>query len=359
MIVRKDGMPVLSRVYPGNQSEPETMENMLTDLEKKINHNQVSFDKPTIVMDRGIATKENIDYLVEKKYDYTVIRREDQSVRFRDEFINNRTSFRQIQIHTSSYGESNAVFVKKMPNNGESTCEVLCISEGRARKEEAMDLQRSTRFLEKVAAFNQTIVKNTIKKEEKIEEKKRKLEEKNPAMMKKFALVLLRDAKSTIIGIEAQPIPQNEIPLFGCYVIESTHTEMTDEEIWHLYMQQTHVEAAFEAMKGELGMRPVYHQTESRTSAHLFITVLAYHLLATIEHLLQLQGDHRKWSTIRTELSTHTRSTVSFIDSKNISHQIRLSGKPEAAHQDIYKKPEVKDPTKRREFTLNSAQIEK
>ncbi|MEW6424537.1 MAG: hypothetical protein AB1523_07280 [Bacillota bacterium] len=45
-------------------------------------------------------------------------------------------------------------------------------------------------------------------------------------------------------------------------------------------------------------MRPVYHQIAERTKAHLFISVLAYHLLISIEHALRSHGDHRRWSTI-------------------------------------------------------------
>jgi hypothetical protein len=96
-------------------------------------------------------------------------------------------------------------------------------------------------------------------------------------------------------------------------------------------------------MKSELGMRPVFHQTGRRTEAHLFITVLAYHILATIENLLARQGDTRQWSTIRNVLSTHMRSTVVATDDSGVVHHIRTSGIPESSHADIYAKLGVKD----------------
>lgn len=44
----------------------------------------------------------------------------------------------------------------------------------------------------------------------------------------------------------------------------------------------THLEAVFRSLKSELGLRPVYHQNTDRVRAHLFITVLAYHLVHTL-----------------------------------------------------------------------------
>lgn len=135
-------------------------------------------------------------------------------------------------------------------------------------------------------------------------------------------------------------------PLAGCYVIESTHKELNAVEIWKLYMTQVHVESSFRAMKSELGMRPVYHQNDIRTSAHLFIAVLAYHILSIIEHRMARSGDTRQWKTLREVLSTHTRMTVVMKDKDGNIYHHRVTGKPEDVHQDIYNKLKVKDPTK-------------
>jgi transposase len=56
----------------------------------------------------------------------------------------------------------------------------------------------------------------------------------------------------------------------------------------------TKVEAAFRSLKTDLGVRPVYHQLGERTMGHLFISVLAYHLLICIEQKLIENGDHRR-----------------------------------------------------------------
>jgi transposase len=90
-------------------------------------------------------------------------------------------------------------------------------------------------------------------------------------------------------------------------------------------------------------MRPIYHSKEERTDAHLFISVLAYHVLNTIEYNLKTNGDNRSWNTIKTTLSTHQRLTVILKNENNKTYYIRLSGVPESEHNEIYRKLKIKD----------------
>lgn len=122
---------------------------------------------------------------------------------------------------------------------------------------------------------------------------------------------------------------------------------MNAKEIWGLYTTLVRVEEAFRDLKTDLGLRPVHHQLEKRTEAHLFISVLAYHLLISIERELRRQGDHRRWGTLRDELSTHQRTTVIMTDADDQIHHIRVSGIPESEHTQIYRLLKVKDPLKR------------
>ena len=142
--------------------------------------------------------------------------------------------------------------------------------------------------------------------------------------------------------------------LNGCYVIETSHENMTAQEIWHHYMTLTRVESAFSDLKTELGMRPVYYQLAERTKAHLFISVLAYHLLISIEHQLREKGDHREWMTIKKELSTHQRNTIIFTDNGHRIHHIRVSGTTEVVHKEIYKVLGVKNNLRRKHSLFGS-----
>ena len=65
-------------------------------------------------------------------------------------------------------------------------------------------------------------------------------------------------------------------------------------------------ESGFRMLKGTLGMRPNFHQLEHRVESHIFISVLAYHLLSWVRLHLEKAGDPREWKTVRRLLSTHS-----------------------------------------------------
>ena len=147
-------------------------------------------------------------------------------------------------------------------------------------------------------------------------------------------------------GVETSKnaVGEGEENLYGCYVLESTHTHLDAISLWNLYMTQSRVESSFRSMKGELGMRPVHHQLGERCAAHLFLTVLGYHMLATIENLLEKSQDNREWGTIREILSTHMRNTIIMNDKDGNIFHVRVSGQTEDEHQDIYTKLGVRNP---------------
>jgi len=94
-------------------------------------------------------------------------------------------------------------------------------------------------------------------------------------------------------------------------------------------------------------VRPDYHQKSDRTTAHLFISVLAYRIMAAIEY--DLRGkETRGWLTIKEILSTHMRSTIIFTDDKDQIHHLRASSTPEVCHKEIYDTLKIKDRTRRK-----------
>ena len=349
LVVDEHGFPVYSKIYAGNQSEPETLNDV---IEKLLNDKTTLFQyiTPTFVMDRGIATKENIELLKEKKLDYIVIERAAMEKKYKSEFETAKTDFEKIEAtKKSEYGDTNDVYIKKIDHTDE-TCRVLCLSEGRERKESAIDVKKEERFLIDISKIKASIDKGSIKVSGVAFERVGRLKQKYSSMAKYYDVTVIEDEttkKVTDLICTKKSIRSERTVLTGCYVIETTHKEYEALEIWELYMTLTNVEGAFRALKTDLGMRPVYHQNKERTEGHLFISVLAYHLLINIERRLRAKNDHRKWSTIKTELSTHRRSTIIFTDSNNEINHLRVSGIPESNHKEIYKLLDVKDTTQR------------
>ena len=93
--------------------------------------------------------------------------------------------------------------------------------------------------------------------------------------------------------------------LDGTYLLRTDRTDLAEAELWKLYVLLARIEQSFRYLKSTLGIRPVFHQRTERVDAHIFISLLAYHLLHTIERRLQENGDHRSWPTIRDLLATH------------------------------------------------------
>ena len=340
LVVGDDGMPICSQIYEGNQPEPETMEAIMKRLTKRLHGSQIPLFKPTVAMDRGIATEDNVKWLRENGYEYIVIKREDGSEEYREQFESERGAFELVSSKKSIYGDENNVYIHKEAVSADMS-RVLCISEGKERKEKEIYGKKGNPFLEDIDRLRSSIMRGTIKKPDAIKNRLDRILGKHPRISAGYEAALEKSGGTvTGISLTEKKKPAAE-PLFGCYVIETTLTDLSAERIWKLYMTLTRVEGAFRAMKETLGMRPVYHQTASRSAAHLFLTVLAYHLLATIENIMTQQGDTRTWGTLRDVMSTLMRGTVAMRDNKGASYHIRISGEPEDEHQDILNKMDV------------------
>lgn len=344
LVVDSQGFPIHSQIYKGNQSEPETLESI---LERLYCAKETLFKEtlPTIVMDRGIATKDNIALLRAKEYPYVVIERRATEKDYLKEFETAKDTFERMSNGSDS---EEAVYVKKVEI--ETGCRVLCLSEGRERKENAMDALKEERFLQDLNKLKVSIEHKNILLVTKVSERIGRLKERYPSIASHYEISLeLNDERKKVVQLSwsKKDSRKRRSTLTGCYVIETSHRELDAKEIWELYTTLVRVEDAFRDLKTDLGFRPVHHQLEKRTEAHLFISVLAYHLLISIERELQNQGDHRRWATVRDELSTHQRTTVMMTDEEDQIHHIRVSGIPESEHTKIYQLLKVKDPLKR------------
>ena len=73
----------------------------------------------------------------------------------------------------------------------------------------------------------------------------------------------------------------------GRYLLRTNLTESDPDKLWEYYLRLVAVEEAFKTLKGDLSIRPIYHQREKRIEAHIFIAFLAYCLHVTLGHRLK------------------------------------------------------------------------
>tara|TARA_B100001059_G_scaffold110577_1_gene110703 strand:+ start:359 stop:2203 length:1845 start_codon:yes stop_codon:yes gene_type:complete len=323
LIVDEHGFPVKSKIYEGNVGEPKTLKEILDET----GLNQDELYKPALAMDRGIATAENIQFLKDQGFGYTLIERADKSSEYMDEF-SGLDGFEQI---VDSQGQT--VHLKKL--NGK----VLCKSEARSEKELAIYEKKITKLEKDLDAMIKVIESGRLKGEKKISERIGKIKAKNPGFNKLVDLQINEDC--TQIQYSRK---EDAKKTSGCYVINYDQINGNAEQVWRIYTTLTTVENAFRSMKSDLGTRPVFHRKTERTEAHLFISILAYHMLNNIEYRLKMKNSSIRFASLRRIVANHRRTVIQWTDKKSKVWQKHCSSKPEPEVLDIYRKLAIKNP---------------
>ena len=328
LVLDSSGFPKKSKVFEGNVSESQTLAEMIQGLESTTTPGMFDQKKATIVMDAGIATEGNIEWLKEHKYPYIVVSRK----------------------HHREFNEDEAVLVKEDadykvkvqktvdPDNGEAL--LYCHSTRKEEKEQAIGDLFIKRFEETMQKLAEGLnKKGCVKKYDKVLERIGRIKQKNPKASKQYKITIEKDDKSgnaTLVSWEHVPKTGTTDTLPGVYCLRTSHNDWDENKLWHTYTMLTDLEAVFRSLKTELGLRPVYHQKTDRVTGHLFITVLAYHLVHTIRYQLKSSDINSSWSDLRKQLEGQTRVTVTMKQKNgNIAH-IRKSTRPELRQQKIY-----------------------
>ena len=118
--------------------------------------------------------------------------------------------------------------------------------------------------------------------------------------------------KAVAIRWGQRPVDGSKLTHPGVYCLRSNQTDWDAETMWRTYIMLTDLEAVFRSFKSELGLRPIFHQTERRSKGHLFITVLAYQMVQVIRRRLRERDEHASWATLRSTLAAQHRVTATF-----------------------------------------------
>jgi transposase len=240
-------------------------------------------------------------------------------------------------------GETIKLASEKIAETEESL--IYCQSSSRQRREGNMKLKTEQNFERGLQTISDNLSKKNISNDyQKVVEKIGRLKEKYKKIASYYLITVdQKDGKVNKIKWSKDEEKANT-KLAGVYCLQAWSTgNMSNEEIWRTYTTATNVEDAFRSMKSELGFRPVYHRKENRVDGHLFISLLAYHHINAIQHLLKKKNINLCWETLRKGMSTHVRITTSFKNANRDEISIRNSSKPEEFHKNIYKALGLKD----------------
>jgi transposase len=325
LVIDEDGFPKASKVLAGNVSEPETLQEFLKTYKMEFQKRLPLFtDLPTVVIDAGIATKENLKLVRGEGFHYITVSRVRPKTEPQDGLLVIRKE------------KESTVEVKRIDDDDEVI--LYCRSSGRASKEEGMKSRFQQYFEEGLAAIAASLSKKQGQKDYgKIMERIGRLKGKYPRVARFYQIEVIHEKeKVSEIKWEIERKDDLEMRFSGSYYIRSDRNDLDEKELWELYMTLTGVEEAFRCLKSELGLRPTYHQKDIRLEGHLFISVLAYHLLACIQKELSVKGINHRWETIRKWLASHMLATTSVTNNKGERIYQRQIGDPESFHLQVY-----------------------
>jgi len=327
LVLDMHGFPKKSRIFEGNVSEPKTLDMMIRGLVDRYNLED-SLIKPTVVLDAGIATEDNIKWLTDRQYSYIVVSRKKKK-----EVPSDVT-----MVTVKEDDRTNDIFVQAglYKNQDTDELELYCHSIDKEKKEESIKTKFQQRLeAELVKARNALNLPNGTKQYHKVIERIGRLKEKYKLVSHYYDITVEKDTetdKAKKINWSLKKTQKTS----GVYCLRTNRRDLNEQQIWDIYTMLTDIEDAFRCMKSELGLRPIYHQKEHRCDGHIFITLLAYHLLHTIRFKLRQKGIRFCWSTIRKRLSTQVRITTTMKRQDGKIIHIRKSSKAEPSHQVIY-----------------------
>lgn len=322
LVLDGSGFPKRSEIFPGNASEPQTLERMLNTLTGA----EVT-SRPTVVLDAGIASEDNVTWLVDHAWPYVVVsrRRERQ--------------FDPAAATVVQKRDGVCIRAERRVDSDTGEVHLYCHSSQREEKERGIQDLAAQRFEAELEHLAAGLSKkgNSTKRYDKVLERIGRLRQKYPKAAPHYAIDVTADPDTgQASAIAWRRITPVEDTLPGVYCLRSNRTDWDEATLWHTYILLTDLEAVFRSLKSELGLRPVYHQKRNRVAGHLFLSVLAYHLVHTIRFQLKAAGIDLSWKSIRTRLATQQRVTVELKHADGRTLHIRKSTRPEPAQLEIY-----------------------
>jgi transposase len=331
LVLDRDGFPKAHEVFDGNKQDRTTVEAMLDVLEKRTGKKPES----TVIVDRGMAYQENLDEIRRRHYHYIVAGRQPERNQWLDELEKDDGWEEVIRFPSprNPFQKKTKVEIKR-EEKGDDVF-ILCCSEGRQQKDRAIREKQEGKFLKDLKQLKERVEKGHLKRTDKIHQAIGRLKERYPRVARYYAVE--HEAEGNVVSwhedLDKKAIAKK---LDGSYILKTDRPDLTAEEIWRTYILLTRVEDAFRDMKSPLMERPIFHHLEHRTQTHIFLCVLAYHLLVVIEQYFLDKGIHTSWATLREELSTHQVVTVALRTESGGTLRIRKGTTPEAPHRLIY-----------------------
>jgi len=333
LVLNRDGFALTHEIFAGNTRDHLTLGTMIDRLRQRVELKEGA----TVVVDRGMAFDDNLAEIKARKLHYIVASRQPERNRWLAEF-EDTDGFTPVLREPSPLNpaqKKTTIEVKICADTDEQTY-VLCRSQQRIAKDRAIRSKQEVRLLADIEKLSLRVANKKLVKLEKINQAIGRLLERYPRVARYHRLS--HDEKtSTIVSTFDADKHLTAEKLDGCYLLKTDRKDLSADEIWRVYTLLTRAEDAFRDMKSPLVIRPIFHHKERRTDSHIFLCLLAYHLLTAIEKTLLDQGIHTSWASLRDALKTHQVCSVVLPTKDESRLRIRKAATPEPDVQQIYR----------------------
>jgi Transposase DDE domain len=264
LVVTPDGLPLAYEVLPGNTADCTTLRMFLARIER-----QYGRARRVWVMDRGIPTEAVL----------AEMRAGDPPVQYLVGTPKGRLSRLEKRLLAKPWQEARpGVAVKLLAEDGELY--VFAESVERVSKERAMR-RRQLKWLWK--RLRELAVMDVPREEMLM--KLGAARARAPTAWRVVDIAMNNESARFSYALNRQKLRRMR-RREGRYLLRTNLTENDPALLWQYYTQLVAVEEAFKNLKGDLAIRPIFHQEERRIEAHIFIAFLAYCLQITLQRRL-------------------------------------------------------------------------
>ena len=280
LVVTSEGLPVGYEVFAGNTADVTTVEEMVELMEEKYGQ-----AKRIWVMDRGMISEDNIDFLRGREARYIVGTPKNQLKQFEPQLLE-KENWAQVQ---------DGVEVKLVPHpdGGSDEQYVLCRSNARREKEAAMIELARQRLRAQLDKTHASLQKRPARDPGLIERRVGRWLGRYPAAERLIEVTVERNDQGQACGLKITERAERTAwaqQAHGAYLLRTNCTEKDPAKLWRWYIQLSQAEDAFRISKSDLSLRPVFHHKTERVEAHILVCFLALALWRTLEMWMRGKG---------------------------------------------------------------------
>jgi len=253
-------MPLGYEVFAGNTADVTTVEHIVEIMEQRYGKSDRIW-----VMDRGMVSEENIEFLKQEGRRYIIGATKSHLKKFEQQLLAE-------DWHTVHAGVE--VKLCQSPDGDEETF-ILCRSRDRRKKDEAIVRRFEQRIEDRLKSMRSRCEKQN-RNVQKVEREVGRLLGQNTRAAGLFDVEVKADAQGFAKLTWKKVTERTDWATLsaGCYLLRSNVKDWSDEDLWKAYIQLTEAEAAFRIHKSDLSIRPIWHQKEGRVLAHILVCFL-------------------------------------------------------------------------------------